>query len=302
MEENTTLQQKEANKSSILIPCLLIVLQSIIYSIGDPLVKNVFRSVPVYSVLSVRYTLGVTLMCLIAGKRIWRGLKTSTLKPFLPTSICTSFAYLFANLALSLAEVTPVAFIRSLSTVMTPLLALLLFRAPYAKHHIPIQLSVLVGLYLLCGPGGMTGFGLGETFALLSALMMASSLVFSRNALSKGVDPVTMAAVQAACCGIVSITAAFTLEGGLHLENATPSTWLIILYLALAGTVGGHWLQNFALRKISARTVALLQCTYPVLAAVTSHFLLHESLSLTGAIGCVIILACVVAETTIKSD
>ena len=175
-----------------------------------------------------------------------------------------------------------------------------IFRTPYHKRHLPVQLAVVVGLYLLCGLGGLTGFGPGELCALLSALMMASSLVFSRNALTRGVDPIALSAVQAGASALAAMAAALTLEGGFHFENATPTIWLIILYLAGVATVGGYWLQNFALRKISARMVALLQCTYPVLAAVMAHFVLNERLTLAGVAGCGIILACVITEAVIR--
>ena len=75
----------------------------------------------------------------------------------------------------------------------------------------------------------------------------------------------------------------------------------VILYLALACTLLGYLLQNKALEGISSRTVALLQCTAPVLTAFFSFFLLGETLSLMGLIGAAIILACVVAETLVDT-
>jgi len=290
----------QQRRAGIFIPCMLIIIQSVIYALGDPITKLVYRVMPVYSVLTVRYALGVLVMFLVAGKRIVRGLREASWRDLAPTSICIAMAYLTANAAMSLTDLTAVAFIRSLNTVMTPLLALAIFRTPYRKHNIPIQLAVVVGLYLLCGLGGLTGFGAGELCALVSALMMASSLVFSRSAVSKGVDPIALSAVQAGASALAALGAAFVVEGGLHYENATPAIWLVIVYLAAVATVGGYWLQNFALRKISARTVALLQCTYPVLAAVMAHFVLSERLTAAGVAGCVIILGCVVAETILR--
>ena len=74
------------------------------------------------------------------------------------------------------------------------------------------------------------------------------------------------------------------------------------LYLALGCTVAGYLLQNAALEGLSARTVALLQCTCPVMTAAFSYFLLGETLSLAGLAGAGIILACVVAETVMKEE
>ena len=71
-------------------------------------------------------------------------------------------AYVANNIALELTAATSVAFLRSLSTVMTPLLALAVYRRRMGKQHIPVQLVVILGLYLLWRPGGLSGFGWGN--------------------------------------------------------------------------------------------------------------------------------------------
>ena len=93
---------------------------------------------------------------------------------------------------------------------------------------------------------------------------------------------------------------ALFLDGGVHLAAATPTIWATIFYLALGCTVAGYLLQNAALGGLSSRTVALLQCTCPVMTAAFSYFLLGERLSTAGLVGAGIILACVVVETKMK--
>ena len=182
---------------------------------------------------------------------------------------------------------------------MTPLLALAVYRRRMGKQHIPVQLVVILGLYLLCGQGGLSGFGWGELFSLLSALLLAGSLIFGEKALNR-VDPLTLTALQtAASLGMAALCALF-LDGGVHLAAATPTIWATIFYLALGCTVAGYLLQNAALGGLSSRTVALLQCTCPVMTAAFSYFLLGERLSTAGLVGAGIILACVVVETKMK--
>lgn len=282
-------------------PCLLILLQSALYGLGDPISKAAFEAMPVYSLLSIRYLLALAVLLLVAGRRIVRGLRDSSPRHWLLPSLCMGGGYLANNIALGLTAATSVAFLRSLSTVMTPLLALAVYRRRFHWRHIPVQLLVVVGLYLLCGAGGLSGFGLGEVFALLSALLMAGALVFGETALGR-VDPMTLTACQTAASAAMATVCAPLLSGGWHLEAVTLPVGAIILYLAVCCTVGGYALQNAALGQLSARAVALLQCICPVLTASFSRLLLGERLSAAGVAGAAMILLCVAAEAAMQQE
>lgn len=281
------------------LPCGFILLQSVLYGFGDPISKAAYEIVPLYSLLSARYLIATLFLLLLFPKRILRGLKAASVGDWLLPSLCIAGGYIATNIAIVLTTATATAFLRSLSTVMTPLLALVVFRRRFHLKHLPILLLVVVGLYLLCGQGGLSGFGLGEVFGLLSALLLAGALVFGEKALDR-VDPLTLTTVQAAMSALLTLVCAFLLEGGVHLGTAGGAEWAIIVYLAILCTVAGYLLQNAALGHISARTVALLQCSGPVMTALFSRLILGETLSLAGMLGAALLLACVAAETLMK--
>lgn len=281
------------------LPCLLVLLQGLLYGLGDPISKEAYEVMPVYSLLSIRYLLALAVLLLIGRTRIAEGIRKCSPRDWLLPSLCMGGAYLAGNIGLQLTEATSVAFLRSLSTVMTPLLALVIYRRKYRWQHIPIQLLVIAGLYLLCAQGGLSGFGTGELFALLSAFLLAGSLVFGENAL-KRVDPITLSALQTASSVLMATACAFLFQSGWHPEAVTFKVGSIIVYLAVCCTVAGYLLQNAALTSIPSRTVSLLQCFCPVMTAFFSRLLLGEHLSLAGMAGAGIILACVAAETLMK--
>lgn len=228
------------------LPIGFILLQSLLYGFGDPISKSAYEVLPVYSLLTARYGIALVFLLLLFGRRIFQGLRACSPKDWLLPSLCMGGAYVANNIALELTAATSVAFLRSLSTVMTPLLALAVYRRRMGKQHIPVQLVVILGLYLLCGQGGLSGFGWGELFSLLSALLLAGSLIFGEKALNR-VDPLTLTALQtAASLGMAALCALF-LDGGVHLAAATPTIWATIFYLALGCTVAGYLLQNAAL-------------------------------------------------------
>ena len=280
---------------------MLIILQSLFYGFGDPISKVAYEVTPVYTLLVIRYSIAFIVLAVLFGPRIISTVRTVPLRAWLVPGICIGMAYLVGNVALSLSAATSIAFIRSLSVVLTPALAFIFYRARFRWEHIVLQALAVLGLYLLCARGGLSGFGPGEALELLDAVLRAAALVFSMRSLDS-IDPVRRTALQAGCASILAGGACLLFEGVIHEQTVTPLAWAIILYLAITCTLLGYLLQNIAMTRISDRAVALLQSTAPVMTAVFAYILLGEKLSAEGIIGSVIILICVIVSTMIPSE
>ena len=277
----------------------LIVLQSLVYGFGDPISKIAFEVTPVYTMMTVRYLIAFAVSFTVFHKRITRTVRTVPVKAWLIPGICISLHYILNNVALALTDATSVAFLRSLSIVITPAFAFLVYRTSYKWQHIVLQILVLPGMYLLCVRGGLSGAGTGEAVALVAAFMSAGALVFSKRYLDM-VDPVSMTALMAGCSAGIALIGSLIFEGGIRLETTTPQAWAIIVYLAIACTFLGYLMQNLALTRISDRSVALIQSLCPVMTAVFSFFLLGETLSTAGMAGAGIIVAGVALASIIS--
>ena len=279
----------------------LILAQSVIYGLGDPIAKLVYRSEPVYPVMVIRYCIASAILLALFGRRIAAGLRACRVSDWILPSLCMGGAFVMGNLAVERTAATSAAFLRSLSSVLTPVLALLVFRRRYSWKHLPILALVILGLYLLCGRGGLAGFGAGEVFALIQACLLAGSLVFGQRSLDR-VDPITLTAMMTASSAVLALAAMVTVGGGWHFEGASLGVWGGILYLAVGCTIAGYFLQNTALKYIPSRRAALLQCTAPVMTAVFSRLILGERPTALGIVGGVLILLCVSAEIMIKDE
>ena len=277
----------------------LIVLQSLVYGFGDPISKIAFEVTPVYTMMTVRYLIAFAVSFTVFHKRITRTVRTVPVKAWLIPGVCISLHYILNNVALALTDATSVAFLRSLSIVITPAFAFLVYRTSYKWQHIVLQILVLPGMYLLCVRGGLSGAGTGEAMALVAAFMSAGALVFSKRYLDM-VDPVSMTALMAGCSAAIALFGSLIFEGGIRLETTTPQAWAIIVYLAIACTFLGYLMQNLALTRISDRSVALIQSLCPVMTAVFSFFLLEETLSPAGMAGAGIIVAGVALASIIS--
>ena len=287
----------EKGRGSTLPYALLILLQSVLYGFGNPLSKIGFRSITVLWCLGIRFSAAAVLMLLLFGRRTVRTLRAAQVKGWLPCSLAMAVAYASCNMALQFTTATNVGFLMSLPVLFTPALAWLLLKRPYPRRIIPVQLAVIVGLYLLCcgGESGSFTFGIGEVLGLVCALALAAALVFSERSLP-GIDPVSMATAQATVTGVLCLTAALLFDDVTVLPQVTTTAWLVVAYLALTCTCLSYVLQNTALTRLSSYTVSLLQCTQPILTAACSYLLLRERLTAVGLTGAAIIVACVVWE------
>ncbi|MFQ9412058.1 MAG: hypothetical protein ACLR1T_14865 [Evtepia gabavorous] len=212
---------------------------------GTPFPSPPMRFSPSIPLLTARYGIALAFLLLVFGRRIWRGLKVCSPRDWLLPSLCMGGAYVANNIALELTAATSVAFLRSLSTVMTPLWPWLSTAASLEKH-IPVQLLVLVGLYLLCGLGGLSGFGLGEVFPS-SPLFCWPGPDFWRARPGPGGPRHPHHPPDRRLSPHGPLLCALAFDQGIHLGAATPSVWMSILYLALFCTVAGYLLQNAAL-------------------------------------------------------
>lgn len=280
---------------------MLIVIQSLVYGFGDPISKIAFEIVPVYSMMTVRYTIAFLFCAAVFGNRILNTVRTVPVKCWLIPGMCIGLSYVLNNIALDMTDATSVAFLRSLAVVITPAFAFLAFRKRYSWQHILAQVMVLPGMYLLCVRGGLSGFGAGEIVALCAAALIAATLVFTGKYIEQ-VDPVSMTALQAGCSAVIALIGSLVVERGVHIAQATSRAWLIIMYLAILCTFLGYFLQNLALTRISDREVSLIQSLNPVMTAVFSFILLGEKLSAAGIIGAVIIIDCIIVSALIKDE
>ena len=130
----------------------------------------------------------------------------------------------------------------------------------------------------------------------LTGRKLACALISSHKYLEE-IDPLALTALMAGCSAALALIGSFIFEGGIQLAHTTGRAWLIIVYLAIACTLGGYMMQNLALTKISERSVALLQSLCPVMTAIFSFLILGEKLSAAGVLGAIIIISCVSAAT-----
>jgi drug/metabolite transporter (DMT)-like permease len=278
-----------------------IMLQSVIYGVGNPLTKVAYESITPFWLLTFRFSIALFIFFLFFGKQIISQLRTAKISQYLPASLCMALAYITCNLALNWTSATNVGFLMSLPVIFTPLLAILIFHQKYDFRYLPLQIIVVIGLYLLCSNEGGLTLNKGDIFALITAIALSGALVFGKKSL-ESLDAVTISATQAGVTAFMSIVCALMFDDFSIVPNIAPAAGGVIIYLALTCTCIAYVLQNSALIRLSSNTVSMLQCTQPILTAVCSFIILRETMSLRGILGGCIIISAILAANLLETN
>lgn len=283
----------EAQKHNTALYGSLILLQCLLWGIGNPVGKICLETLSPFLCLAIRYSIACLLFLLFFYKKIRRQFRKEHIPNCIVVGMFTAASFIFSTLSLKFTEATIAGFLLSLSVVFTPILSFFILRQRVGKKLIFIIVLAVVGLYFLCGNGGTFSFGWGESYALLSALAGAGMLTYGAKHVSD-IGPVALSTAQSAVAAIVSFVFALIFEDFHSLAHVSAEGWWSVLYLAVACTCVAYSLQNIALSRVSATFVSLAFCTEPIFTVIASFFLLGERLSLMGFIGAAFIVVGIV--------
>lgn len=186
---------------------------------------------------------------------------------------------------LTQTSATKAGFITGLYIIVVPFLGFFLkhkiTRAAWAGAIIAV-----LGLYLL-------SFGGHETFSLTDGLVLISAIVWAFHLLaldfySKYCAVIALAAFQFFVCSLLSFGVAFITE--------TPSmalivdAWQPIIYAGLVSVGIAYTLQVVAQKTAQPTQAAIIMSLESAFAAIGGVWLLNETLSIQGWIGCALML------------
>ena len=190
------------------------------------------------------------------------------------------------QVGLQFTSVTNSGFITGLYVIMVPLIGLLVGQRTGLGTWLGASLAV-VGMFLL---------SVGENFQVASGdwLQLAGAVVWGVHVLMIGSlarrhDPLRLAVLQFATCGVISLLLALVFE-----EISLPSllgAGPAILYGALIGVAIGFTLQVIAQRDALASHAAVIFSLEAVFAALAGAWFLDEMLQARGYVGCALMFA-----------
>lgn len=189
-------------------------------------------------------------------------------------------------------------FISALYIIFVPLISMFFGAKLENKIKVSVGLA-LVGLYLLCFKGGLTGFDMYDGLLLIGAFFYGVHILVV-NHFSRHVNPVKMSCVQFFVVGLLS------LPFMLMFENPVAANFLAaktpILYAGILTCGVAYTLQIFG-QKFTPPTIAsIILCMESVFAVVGGSLILHETMTPREAWGCIfMIIAVVLSQIQMKN-
>lgn len=148
----------------------------------------------------------------------------------------------------------------------------------------------LLGMYMLCVRGGLSGIYLGDVLVLASALFYAIHIVaVGRFSL---LDALWLSLIQFITNATMSLICAIVIE------HITPASFLPallpIVYVGIFSTGLGYTLQTVGQKYVDAAPAAIIMSLESVFAALSGWVVLGEVLSSVELVGCALVFAAVI--------
>lgn len=276
-----------------------IVLECALWGLGNVITKIALESITPFFCLAIKFLVAFLIFALMFRTSAFKGMTKEQFKSCLIIGAFTAFFFIFGTLALLLTTATAAGFFMSVAVLFTPFLSAIVLKNKVDKKIFPVILIVVIGAYFLCVNSGTFTFGIGEILALLCSLTLALQLIFtSKHVENAGIK--MLSTMQCAVAAVICFVFAFIFESPAALSDVTLVGWGGVLYLAIGCTVISYLLQNVALEKITPIFASLAFTTEPVFTAICAFFMLGEVLSVSGIIGCVLIMIGLVIASLIN--
>jgi len=251
-------------------------------------VKDAVALYPLFAFLAVRFAIATGTLALPAATRVrglgWRGASGGLLLGLLLAS-----GYALQTAGLQRTTVSSTGFITGMYVVLTPLLALLLFRARIGPAAWGGVVLAAAGLAMLSGIH--TG-SLGGDLLVLAAAAVYSLQIVLLERYAPRYDPLAFTFVEmaAACAGLLVVAVAL---GDLRVPHGW-TVWGALLVAGVFASALGFLAQTWAQRRTSATRTALAFSLEPVWTAFFGYTLAGDRLGTLGWGGCAVIMGGIV--------
>ncbi len=267
---------------------LALLLVTAVWGVTFVQVKDAIEIYPLFAFLAVRFAIASATLALPAGRRV-RALGRQGIGAGLVLGSLLALGYALQTAGLERTTVSATGFVTGMYVVLTPLLALVLFRIRSGRGvWVGVALTT-AGLAMLSGVGDASAAGnllvLGGASAYSLQIVLLERYAPRYDALA-----LTFVEMLAALAGLGAVALA---RG----ELSTPRGWTVWGALLVTGVFASalaFLVQAWAQRRTSATRTALAFAMEPVFAALFGYWLAEDRLGAAGWGGCAVIMAGIV--------
>ena len=277
------------------MPALLaLVVVTAVWGITFVQVKDAVAIYPLFAFLALRFGIASLTLALPGVGRIRRLGRRGVGAAALAGGLLAA-GYVLQTLGLQRTSVSSTGFITGMYVVLTPLLALALFR-------IRIGLAAWLGVLLACGGlamlAGIHGGSPGGDLLVLAASAVYSLQIVLMESYAPRYDPLAFTLVE-------MLTAFVLLTASAVTQLEVPHGWTVwgaLLVTGIFASALGFLVQTWVQRRASATRTALVFTLEPVWAALFGFALAGDRLGVLGWGGCAVIMAGIVLAEPAAAD
>jgi drug/metabolite transporter (DMT)-like permease len=251
-------------------------------------VKDAVALYPLFAFLAVRFAIATGVLAVPALTRV-RGLGRKGASGGVLLGLLLAAGYALQTAGLERTTVSSTGFITGMYVVLTPLLALLLFRARIGLAAWGGVVVAAAGLAML---SGIHAGSLAGDLLVLSAAAVYSLQIVVLERYAPRFDPLAFTFVEMAAAFAGLLVVALVL-GDLQVPNGW-TVWGALLVTGVFASALGYLVQAWAQRRTSATRTALAFSMEPVWTAFFGYTLSGDRLGTLGWGGCATIMAGIV--------
>src|SRR5256714_5981922 len=282
------LSPKDLEKIAPVKALLALIAVTAVWGVTFVQVKDAVAIYPIFAFLAIRFAIATGTLALPAAKRV-RDLGRSGAVGGAFLGLLLAAGYALQTAGLERTTVSSTGFITGMYVVLTPLIALLLYRSRIGLAAWGGVLVATAGLAMLSGI--QAGSAAGDLLVLAAAAVYSLQIVLMERYAPR-YDALGFTAVEMAAAAVGLVVAALA-----HGDVAVPRGWTVWGALLVTGVFAsalGYLVQAWAQRRTSATRTALGFTMEPVWTAFFGYTLAGDRLGALGWGGCAAIMVGIV--------
>jgi drug/metabolite transporter (DMT)-like permease len=266
------------------IPFLALVLVTAIWGVTFVQMKDALELYPLFAFLAVRFLIAVVALAIPVGPRL-RSLGRRGALTGAALGALLAAGYGLQTAGLERTTVSAAGFVTGMYVVLTPLVALALFRIRAGTAVWTGVALAVAGLAMLTGVSA--GSSTGDLLVLGGAALYALQIVLMER-FAPRYDPLalTTAEMAAAFVGFAVIAVA---SGQVEIPHGA-TVWGALIVTGVFASAFAYLVQAWAQQRTSANRTALVFALEPVFAGIFGFALAGDRLGALGWAGCAVIM------------
>jgi drug/metabolite transporter (DMT)-like permease len=268
------------------VPIVALILVTAVWGVTFVQVKDAVDIYPLFAFLALRFAIASLTLLAPAAPRV-RSLGRRGTVVSAALGLLLAAGYVLQTEGLQRTTVSSTGFVTGMYVVLTPLIALLLFRTRIPWSAWAGVAVATLGLAMLSGIHG--GSVLGVMLVLAGSAVYSLQIVLLERYAPR-YEPLALTFVEmvAAMIGLAVVAAAL---GEFDVVPRGWTVWGALLVTGVFASAFGYLVQSWAQQRASATRIALIFTLEPVFAGIFGYALADDRLGAVGWGGCVVILA-----------